>query len=57
MATYIFLASICLAAIVLGLVIFKPHLKSKGRFKEKETQNRNRGPFASKYRGIYVISD
>ncbi len=57
MATYIFITSICLAAIVFGLVLFQPNLNNGGSIKEKNTRNRDKGQLASKYRGVYVISD
>ena len=57
MATYIFITSLCFAAIVLGLVIFKPHLKNNGSVKEINSQKKDRGQMASKYRGVYIIND
>ena len=57
MATYIFITSLCFAVIVLGLVIFKPHLKNNGSVKEINSQKKDRGQMASKYRGVYIIND
>jgi hypothetical protein len=57
MAYFIFITSLFLAAVVLGLAIIRPQLKRNANPTTLREKNRNRGRTQMKAKGSYVIID
>ena len=55
MAYFIFITSIILAAVVLGLAIIRPQLKRNANSKTSKEKYRNRGRTQMNAKGHYVI--
>ncbi len=57
MAYFIFITSLILAAVVLGLAIIRPQIKRNANGKTSRGKNRNRGGTQMNAKGHYVIID
>jgi hypothetical protein len=55
MAYFIFITSLFLAAVVLGLAIIRPQVKRNANGKTSRGNNRNRGGTQMNAKGHYVI--